>query len=407
MKHMLRPFLAYFALLFMLLFMPSVVAPVHAIEAPLTYKVGGWSSLDLGYLGTDKSDMTFQTNISDLRLNGTVKMGSFKLFAEFSFADEKIAYKNIYLSYAFPRAKGQETMTFGYMKEPLGMSYNTSEVCYHFVTRPHSVLSLKESRALGLLYTSNQPVYFLSQGVFYRPQIDRLNTSAPSLEFSGRWVYRRSLESHRLIQFGGAMTFSKRYADEDEPFVKLGTKINNPFGYTLNTSVSDVKQMYHINVEGLFLSAHYFVRGEFFLKDLKRSNAVNRAFNGQDIHSSLVHYSGAYIEAGALLWGKPYAYDGKKASLGPLSPKSLELVARFNYTNLYDASLYAQDDEAIGWLEPRSDGGSLLSYTCGLNYRYSKSVIFYADYTHNVLRQASYLGYESSNYILARCLIIF
>lgn len=407
MKHMLRPFLAYFAFSLLLMFMPIVVAPVRAIEAPLTYKVGGWSSLDLGYLGTDESDMAFQTKISNLRLNGTVKVASFKLFAEFSFADEKIAYKNIYLNYVFPRAKGQETITLGYMKEPLGMSYNTSEVSYHFVTRPHSVLSLKESRALGLLYTSNQPLYFLSQGVFYRPQVERLNTSAPSLEFSGRWVYRKPLASHRLIQFGGAMTFSKRYEDKDEPFVKQGAMINNPFGYTLKSSVPDVKQMYHLNVEGLFLSAHYFVRGEFFLKDLKRSNAVNRAFNGQDIHSSMVHYSGAYIEAGALLLGKPYAYDAKKASLGALGPKSLELVARVNYTNLYDASLYAQDDEAIGWLEPRSDGGGLLSYTCGLNYRYSKSMSFYADYTHNVLRQASYLGYESSNYILIRCLFRF
>ena len=103
------------------------------------------------------------------------------------------------------------------------------------------------------------------------------------------------------------------------------------------------------------------------------------------------NFSGAYVEAGFLIFGEPYRYDRKSAIVGGMRGKSLEVVARYSYTNLndiVDGAYYfeAQDkyiDEGILLDYPAAStsigGGRLHAATIGLNYSFNKYVQLLVD----------------------------
>ena len=120
------------------------------------------------------------------------------------------------------------------------------------------------------------------------------------------------------------------------------------------------------------------------------------------------HFNGAYIEAGYKLFGGDYKYNKFDGVMGGLDGKSLEIVARFNYTGLNDLtegeyfSAGRNQYYAAGYMEDwpgtgatSVGGGDVYSTTVGVNYSFNKFAQVMLDYTWHKLDK-DFLPYDKN-----------
>ena len=120
------------------------------------------------------------------------------------------------------------------------------------------------------------------------------------------------------------------------------------------------------------------------------------------------HFNGAYIEAGYKIFGNDYTYNKHDAVLNGLDGKSLEIVARFNYSGLNDltkgeyysagrnqyyAAGYLEDYPATG--ATSVGGGDIYSTTIGANYSFNKFTQVMLNYTWHHLDK-DFLPYDKN-----------
>ena len=96
-----------------------------------------------------------------------------------------------------------------------------------------------------------------------------------------------------------------------------------------------------------------------------------------------------------MLLGGDYTYASSDARLGELKPKDLELVVRYDYTDL--------DCEEAGIF-----GGKMSDWSVALNYQLNKYVAFKLNYSHIKLGNHSTLASgEKINVFQGRVLLLF
>ena len=77
-------------------------------------------------------------------------------------------------------------------------------------------------------------------------------------------------------------------------------------------------------IEFLYTAPRFMIQSEYFFDCLHRTSGQN---------SYRAH--GGYIQGGILLKGREFEYDTMYAVPGrPVTPQAIELVARFNYTDM-------------------------------------------------------------------------
>ena len=98
-------------------------------------------------------------------------------------------------------------------------------------------------------------------------------------------------------------------------------------------------------IEFLYTAPRFMIQSEYFFDCLHRTPGQN---------SYRAH--GGYIQGGILLKGREFEYDTMYAVPGrPVTPQAIELVARFNYTDM--------NDERSGIL-----GGEEKDLSLGINF---------------------------------------
>ena len=155
-----------------------------------------------------------------------------------------------------------------------------------------------------------------------------------------------------------------------------------------------------------------FVRGEYMYKHVTKKRDSKTLFDASnntiDTWGTLDawiaanplranNFHGGYIEAGYMVFGNPYSYDKNEGVLRGLSGRSLEIVGRFNYTGLNDIvkgeyysagrNQYYPDGYMADWPYKSTSvgGGTVRSYTLGLNYSFNKFAQVMVDYTYHHL----------------------
>lgn len=376
----------------------STILTAHAQDdEKLTYKVGGRVGIDAAYYSSDDVELNSGAKLTDTRINTSLAYGqNWYMFAEVDFATAAVKLKNVYIRYT----NNNHSVKFGYFNEAASMSFNTSSYSYHFITRANSANTLQSGRALGATYKYVDNKWFANQGLAFENVYNNQDAGSQGGSVSSRWLYKPINNSTTTLHLG----VNARYANcntgeyNDDGLFYQYSSISSPIDSSvdkislLSTGTIDwVSSELTLGVEALAKGTKYFARGEYMYKRLGKSRDDQAVFETQTTYTTLTDwlaanpleansFHGGYIEAGYLLIGNSYAYDNSNGVLKGNSKGSLELVARYNYTNLD----YTADNEINN-----ITGGVLNSCTLGVNYSVNKFIQVLVDYTYTNVNKST------------------
>lgn len=401
-------------------------------EKEVNFTVGARMMADVATYHTDFTPLQSGASITDARIRTSMTYKDWYFYADFGFGGGKFSQKNIFVQYAKEDARNNgHYVKAGYYNDPAGsMARNTSLGSYHFISRPGVSNALGEGRELGVSYKFNNKRFMAYQGVFSENQYNKIEAGFNGVTLGGRYIYRPIADGGRTLHVGANVRWShigggvvtnnvlkktlhlgqsmETFVDEDEQFVSCDLPwINNVFD---------------AGAELLYQSQKFFVRGEYMYKHTTKkrdSETLWEASNNNiDTWGSYDwwyaanplrsdNFQGGYVEAGFLFFGAPYKYNSVEGVLGGIDGKSLELVARYNHTNLNDVNdgeyfsvgrnQYYPNGYMADWPYASSSvgGGKVDSYTVGLNYSFNKYVQVMFDYTYHHM-QKDLLPYDKN-----------
>lgn len=413
-------------------------------EQQVKFTVGARMMTDVAYYHTDFTPLSSGAAITDARIRTSMSYKQWYFYADFGFGKGKFEQKNLYLQYAVNDSKGgNHAVKVGYYTDPAGsMSRQTSLGSYHFISRAGSANALGEGRELGITYKYTNDHVTAYQGVFSENQYNKIDAGFNGITLSGRWIVRPIADEGQTLHIGANARFSK---------LGGGVEYNNTLkktlslGQSLETYVDEDTQFVSadldwanttldLGAEVLYHNKRFFARGEYFYKSVTKKRDSKTLFdasnNNIDTWGTLEawetanplrtnKFHGGYIEAGFLIFGKPYSYNRQEAVLNGLNGKSLEVVARYNYTGLNDINKgeyfsagrnqyypngymedYPYNSSSVG-------GGDVNSFTVGINYSFNKYAQAMVDYTlHKV--DKDFLPYDKTVHALqARVMFSF
>lgn len=387
----------------------------------LTFTAGGRFMMDAAYISSDYTPMRSGFAITDARVRTSLTYQNWYFYADFDFSYGDFKQKNIFARYSTQAKRGTHSGQFGYFADPSSMSYNTSRYDYHFINRPSSVYALAAGRSLGVSYKFYNTHVMLDQGVFAENKYNDQIAGFQGANISGRWVYRPINNERTTLHVGASLRYARINTgdvvnDVLQTNVDLKASLENGVDTDdrfLNASVPWAKDVLNIGVEALYKNERFFARGEYMFKKIWKERPDQTLFEqqlggmwswgtleswqkGNPLRRN--DFSGGYIEMGFLIKGDGYAYDNAYGLLkGNRAKNSMEVVARYNYTNLNDitdgdifligrkqfypggvVSDYPAASTSVG-------GGKMHSATVGFNYTLNQYVKFMVDYTYSRL----------------------
>ena len=205
------------------------------------------------------------------------------------------------------------------------------------------------------------------------------------------------------FRYANLCTGSLVAGDVIKTSLSMGTNLET---YTDNTSqfvsvmLPWAKHIFDVDVEALFKTADFFLRGEYMYKSVLKQRddaalyqdavASGAPWNSLDAWREsnplgTNEFMGAYVETGYKLFGNAYQYSNSDAVLKGLDGTSLEFVARYSYVGLNDIVEGGQPAPLS------ADGGNLHSATLGVNYAFNRFAQVMVHYTYNHLDREKYL----------------
>ena len=413
-------------------------------EQDLHFTVGARFMADAAYYHTDFTPLQSGASITDARIRTSLTYQNWYFYADFGFGGGNFAQKNIFLQYNQKTEKGgNHDIKVGYYNDPAGsMARNTSLGSYHFISRPGSSNALGAGRALGASYKYSDDHFMAYQGVFTENQYNKEEAGFNGIVLAGRYQWRPINDGVQTLMVGGNIRYQH---------VGGGVTYNNvikkalSLGQSLETYVDEDNQFVSCDLpwaqnvldagaEALYHNDKFFVRGEYMYKHVTKKRDSKTLFdatnNNVDTWGTLDawiaanplrsnNFHGGYVEAGFLVFGNPYSFDNREGVLKGLSGRSLELVARWNYTGLNDIvkgehysagrNQYYPSGKMEDWPYASTSvgGGCVRSWTVGANYSFNRYVQVMLDYTYHRLTKDFLPNDKNIHAVQARVQFIF
>lgn len=284
--------------------------------------------LDATVSGYGKESVQGYYRLEDFRVGFKATYAAFEVKADIGLGGGKVAVKDLLLNYHFKNS----VLAFGNSYEPFSMDMLISTADLRFHQSAASVLAFTDSRKLGVTYHYYTDSWYLATGIYTHNDINKIGSDEQKNAFvsTSRAVWRRQGPDHRLLHFGGAFSFRTKQVNTDgEPTRTIDSEgVTSMFpapllDATVKGAGTEVKGV----VEALYTTPRLMLQAEYYLNRLNRTGG-QRAYRPH----------GGYLQAGYLLMGRGFDYDTMYGIPGrPVSPRALELVARFNYTDMNDS----------------------------------------------------------------------
>lgn len=406
-------------------------------EQKVKFTVGARFMADAAWYHTDFTPLQSGATITDARIRTSMSYGeNWYFYADFGFGNGEFSQKNIFLQYATQNKRNAlHAIKAGYYNDPAGsMARQTSLGSYHFISRAGMADALGEGRELGITYKYSSNNLFLYQGIFTENQYNKIEAGFNGYTLSGRWLYRH-MENNNTFHAGATVRFA--HIGGGEEVVTNGSSVlkkSISLGQTLETYVDQDEQFVSCDIpwvdnvidlgaEAIYVNKDFFVRAEYKHKIVNKTRDSYKIYIASqdnidgwgdiDLWETANklktnHFNGAYIEAGYKIFGNDYTYNKHDAVLNGLDGKSLEIVARFNYSGLNDltkgeyysagrnqyyAAGYMEDWPATG--ATSVGGGDIYSTTIGANYSFNKFTQVMLNYTWHHLDK-DFLPYDKN-----------
>lgn len=283
--------------------------------------------LDAAVSGYGKDDTQGYYRLEDFRIGFKATYKDYELKTDIGLGGGKVAVKDLLINVHF----NNSIISVGNGYEPFSMDMLTSTSDMRFNQSAAAVLAYTNSRRLGITYYSNSKNRLLATGLYTDNDINSLGGNQNNSFIStSRIIWRKhSHKAKTLLHIGCAVSFKTKEVNTDAP----PTKTIRSEGVTsmlpcpmLETDITNMGSEIKGVAEMLYMSEKIMIQGEYFRNRFNRTGG-NRAYSPH----------GGYIQCGLLLKGKGFDYDEIYGIPGrPSSDKAVELVARFNYTDMND-----------------------------------------------------------------------
>ena len=282
--------------------------------------------LDAALSGYGKESTQGYYRLEDFRVGFKATYKRLELKTDIGLGGGKVAIKDLLLNCHFRNS----VLSFGNAYEPYSMDMLISTADMRFHQSAASVLAFADSRKLGVTCHFYDKHWYLATGVYTHNDINKLGSGQRNAFVStSRAVWRRQDAGNHLIHLGGAFSFrTKEVNTEGNPSGSISSAgVTSMFPEPMmEAEITDMGTEIKGLVEALYMTPRFMLQAEYHF-DRRNRLSGRRAYRPH----------GGYIQGGFLLKGSGFAYDAMYGIPGrPLTPQAVELVARFNYTNLND-----------------------------------------------------------------------
>lgn len=324
---------------------------------------------DGGVLNRDSTISSFQVN--DLRLGTVIRFEEhWETKIELGYGDSKISLKDVYLNYSITK----HSIRLGYHYEPFGNA-RVGTTNYRFITDAPSDKALGNKRKLGISYSYNQPWINVVAGVFSDGDIEKSKPLNQGYSLAAKITGRPLMEDKKLIHIG----IAPRFNSSDQPIsfscgspTDLLSKNDNTL---IEAQVDHVINQWKLDLELIMLYNKWYFQGQYFLAHLNRFATEN--YNAK----------GGYAQMGYMILGAKHNYNPATGMIVNPAPKSLEILLRYDNTNLNDAGI---------------QGGRITDISLGMNYFINKFVAAKINYTRMLPGETALSGNQKFDVVQAR-----
>lgn len=388
-----------------------------------SFRVGARVAIDGAHYFDDYTDRGSGAKFSAARIRIISKIGSkVDMKLDFDFAS-KNWLKDAYLRW---HTNKNGFLRVGNFAEPFSAENIQSTMDYPFINKSATVEALGTGRAIGVSYRYYHKNFWAEGGVFSQKFSNP--TEVPKGGDMGYAVSARLLGraygEDWSIHAGGSVNFGRPDAngftngsDDYNRTVTLSSNLESCVDNTkfLSATVNNVKNSLKFGAEVMASYKKFYAKAEWLHAAYSREQDWDynfqaslgsmmslyfptmeafKALYGADRDAKFYGYT---VEAGFMILGNNYRYNSVDALMNRPKGKSLEVVARFNHTDLNDiiaGSYYYggkffsnQMYQEFGIGDKSVIGGKANTFTLGFNYYVTNNIVARLNYSYQRLNQ--------------------
>ncbi len=326
--------------------------------------------LDGAVYGPDGDGFTDGVQIPDLRAGVAVDYGKWSAMIDVGFGYFKLSLKDIYIQYRFDK---ENAIRAGYFFHQFGLQTSTGGANKCDIVTPVSDSYWGSmSRNFGVMYTLSKPRFFMGVSLLLgnSNNITDDRITRVSVGGLGRFVWRPIAETGRIAQVGVSAWYQspthKRNAEGVSQPGSFTLSSNFPTQVVrekmIGTTITNAGNQFKMTPELLLSLDRFALESQYYYMNVNRIG--------------MPHYQaqGCYAWLRCLLLGqREYTYAPGVAGIANPGPKTLEVVAGYDYVN-------------AGYRDIR--GGISNDWSLTLNYYFNRYVTARLGYRYSYVRDS-------------------
>ncbi len=331
-------------------------AAANAQENKLVVKPSGRILMDAAFLNSSNKAVDEQcvdgVNVPDIRIGMKVSYGKWEGKADIGYARGSVSPKDIFIQYNFNK---QNFLRGGYFVHQFGYQSATSSSFKVSMEEPetHSAFGVG-GRLVGLMYEHSDNKFMGTGSVYTDAQSFKKQTNHTGYQGSGfltRLVYHPLIEKGNLFHVGIGLNYELAAENRSNMEFKAPYPVRVAGINAIGAKITDAKNDFKFSGELMAAKGHVGIEGQYIFMNVDRKGDA-KSYNAWGAYGNL-----------RFLLNNEYEYVKNDAGIATPAPKSWELVAAYNYTDMNDAK--------AGF-----HGGKLSDWALTMNYYINKYMIW-------------------------------
>lgn len=331
-------------------------AAANAQENKLVVKPSGRILMDAAFLNSSNKAVDEQcvdgVNVPDIRIGMKVSYGKWEGKADIGYARGSVSPKDIFIQYNFNK---QNFLRGGYFVHQYGYQSATSSSFKVSMEEPetHSAFGVG-GRLVGLMYEHSDNKFMGTGSIYTDAQSFKKQTNHTGYQGSGfltRLVYHPLIEKGNLFHVGIGLNYELAAENRSNMEFKAPYPVRVAGINAIGAKITDAKNDFKFSGELMAAKGHVGIEGQYIFMNVDRKGDA-KSYNAWGAYGNL-----------RFLLNNEYEYVKNDAGIATPAPKSWELVAAYNYTDMNDAK--------AGF-----HGGKLSDWALTMNYYINKYMIW-------------------------------
>lgn len=331
-------------------------AAANAQENKLVVKPSGRILMDAAFLSSSNKAVDEQcvdgVNVPDIRIGMKVSYGKWEGKADIGYARGSVSPKDIFIQYNFNK---ENFLRGGYFVHQFGYQSATSSSFKVSMEEPetHSAFGVG-GRLVGLMYEHSDNKFMGTGSIYTDAQSFKKQTNHTGYQGTGlltRLVYHPLIEKGNLFHVGIGLNYELAAENRSNMEFKAPYPVRVAGINAIGAKITDAKSDFKFSGEVMAAKGHVGIEGQYIFMNVDRKGDA-KSYNAWGAYGNL-----------RFLLNNEYEYVKNDAGIATPAPKSWELVAAYNYTDMNDAK--------AGF-----HGGKLSDWALTMNYYINKYMIW-------------------------------